>query len=165
MTVIEVPRPDERAPLLALAVSTGLFSPDEAESLLGGVLDGFVDGTLGAGHTVLAIRQEAGAPPVGWTYFAPDAYAAAVWNVWWIGVAAPVQGAGLATALLRHVEGAIGARQARLVVIETSDQSPMARARRFYTREGYLECGRVPDFYADGEAKVIFAKRLQAATG
>jgi hypothetical protein len=33
----------------------------------------------------------------------------------------------------------------------------------FYGRHGYHECGRVPEFYAPGDDKVIFAKRVEAA--
>ena len=38
--------------------------------------------------------------------------------------------------------------------------------RRFYAKRGYAECGRVPDFYAEGDGKVIYAKRmLQPVSG
>ena len=84
-----------------------------------------------------------------------------MWNVWWIGVAPERHGAGVGAALLAHVERRATDRGGRVLVIETSDGPATARARTFYRRAGYDECGRVPDFYASDEAKVIFAKRLR----
>ena len=52
---------------------------------------------------------------------------------------------------------------ARVIVIETSDQPHLARARTFYRKFGYVERGRIPDFYADGDAKVIFSRSLAQA--
>jgi ribosomal protein S18 acetylase RimI-like enzyme len=157
---IATPEPSERSALLALAVETGLFSADEADALLGGVLDAFAAGTLDAEHTVRTIRVHPESPIAGWSYYAPDAFASGVWNVWWIGFAPSAHGSGLARELLHHIESSLVSSGARVVVIETSDQPPLARARRFYAREGYRVCGRVPDFYGNGDGKVIFAKTL-----
>lgn len=150
----------DRAELLALAVETGLFMEDDAEGLLGGVLTGLAAGELPDGHAAVACRATLDGPIVGWTYFAPDPYAAEVWNLWWIGVPPRHHGTGVGEALLAHAEQAARGSGARILIIETSDGAPMARARRFYAKHGYDERGRIPDFYADGEAKVVFSRRL-----
>jgi ribosomal protein S18 acetylase RimI-like enzyme len=150
----------ERSLLLELAVATALFTPDEAEGLLGGVVEGIANQTLPAGHAAVACAPAEGAQPVGWAYFAPDALVEDVWNLWWIGVTPIAQGSGAGDALLRAAEGAAAAAGGRLLIIETNDLEPQARARRFYARNGYAECGHIPDFYRDGEAKVIFCRRI-----
>lgn len=150
----------ERASLLTICTQTGLFTPDDAEALLGHVLDELAGGGLGAGHAAVACRAAPSGPALGWAYFAPDAFADAVWNLWWIGVHPAHHGSGAGRALLDHVERTVAAAQGRVLVIETSDQPPLARARSFYTQAGYRECGRIPDFYAPGDAKVIFARTL-----
>jgi len=66
--------------------------------------------------------------------------------------------------LLGFVEGHVRAAGGRLLVIESSSQPTFDPVRRFYSKRGYVECGRVPDFYADGDGKVIVAKRLAART-
>lgn len=58
------------------------------------------------------------------------------------------------------VEREVRARGGRLLIIETSALPPTARARRFYERRGYAACGRIPDFYGDGDDKVIYAARM-----
>ncbi|HEX9166087.1 MAG TPA: GNAT family N-acetyltransferase [Gemmatimonadales bacterium] len=153
----------ERAALLAVATATGLFTADEAESLLGRILDQLASCGLPAGHAALACREVPGGSPVGWTYFAPDPHAEGVWNVWWLGVDPASHGTGAGWSLLRRAEAQAAADGARLMIIETSSKDSQARARRFYGKEGYAECGRIPDFYGEGDDKVIFARRPRAA--
>jgi ribosomal protein S18 acetylase RimI-like enzyme len=100
---------------------------------------------------------------VGWTYFAPDAYADGVWNVWWLGVEPASHGAGVGALLLRQAEAQAASEGGRLMVVETSAAPSQARARRFYVKEGYSECGCVPDFYGEGDDKVILARRPRPA--
>lgn len=153
----------ERAALLSLAVSTGLFTTTDAEGLLGGILDALATGGLPEGHAAVACRESSDGPTIGWSYYAPDPYADTVWNVWWIGVRPNHHGSGAGQRLLAHIEQTAIAAGARVIVIETSDQAPLARARSFYTKLGYAERGRIPDFYADGDAKVIFSRTLTGA--
>lgn len=162
MTVATV-TPSDRAPLLAIAVATGLFTADEADGLLGGVLDQLASSSLPAGHSALLCRMVPGSAVVGWTYFAPDPHAGGVWNVWWLGVEPASQGAGAGALLLRRAEAQAAAEGGRLMIVETSAKAPQARARRFYAKEGYSECGCVPDFYGEGDDKVIFARRPRSA--
>lgn len=155
--------PDDTAALVALAASTGLFVPQEAEALLGGVLDDFHAGRLGEGHRVDVWSDRHAGPPAAWVYFAPTSHANGVWDLWWIGVAPACQCHGVGGELLRYVELQVLASEGRVLVIETSSRSMFDRTRRFYARHGYAECGVVPDFYADGDGKVIYAKRLPSS--
>ncbi len=150
----------EKQELLDLAVKTGLFSPSDAEGLLGGVLDSLSAQELPEGHAAVACRASTGEKILGWSYFAPDPYAESVLNVWWIGADPLQHSRGVGSALLSHVETEARKAGARVVVIETSDQPPLARARAFYVKRGYTERGRIPDFYAVSDAKVIFSRTL-----
>jgi ribosomal protein S18 acetylase RimI-like enzyme len=161
--IIEPIRVDERESLLRIAVETGLFTSEDAEGLLGSILTALAEGSLPDGHEAVACRTIEGGEAIGWSYFAPDQYADGVCNVWWIGVLPPFHGTGAGRTLLAHVEGKAVERGARVIVIETSDQSLLARARKFYTGLGYVECGRIPDFYTNGEAKVIFSRSFGSA--
>lgn len=152
--------PSQRAALLSLAVETALFAPEDAEALLGGVLDALDADALGEGHAAVCCIDADPAAPLGWAYYAPDAHAPGVWNLWWIGVHPRAHGLGAGEALLRHAERAAAQAGARLLIIETSDQPPTARARAFYLKSGYACCGTIPDFYAPGDAKQIFARRI-----
>ncbi len=163
LTMLRSPLSSETPALVALGVSTGLFQPHEARALLGDTLDAFHAGKLGDGHSVEVWADAVDQGPLGWTYFAPDAHADGVWNLWWIGVAPSQQGRGVGAALLGAIEARVRAGGGRLLVVETSALPALARTRRFYERCGYAVCGQVPDFYADGDGKVIFARRVAAS--
>lgn len=152
--------PADRPDLLAIAVATGLFTPADAEALLGGVLDSRHSGALDSTHTTTVWAPEDDAAPAGWSYAAPDAHADGVWNLWWIGVMPDRQGEGGGVALLHRAEDDARAAGARLLIVETSALEPLARTREFYRRQGYEACGTVPHFYGPGDGKVIFAKPL-----
>ena len=62
--------------------------------------------------------------------------------------------------LLKFVEEYVRSANGRVLIIETSSLPKLERTRRFYAKRGYVLCGQVPDFYADGDDKVIFAKRI-----
>ena len=151
--------PTDRAALVSLAIATGLFRPEEAESLLGGVLDELRAGRLGPGHLV-HVSVDGTGTPTGWVYASADENAEGVWELWWIGVAPDRQGRGVGAELLRFVEAHARDAGGRLLLIATSSLPSLARTRGFYAKRGYESSGRIPDFYGDGDDKVIFAKRL-----
>lgn len=160
--MIRSPHEHESAALVAIGVDTGLFSPAEAELLLAQTLADLHAGRLPDGH-VAAVVVDAADVPLGWAYFAADDKASGVWNLWWIGVAPRAQGGGAGTALLAHVERHVQQQAGRVLVIETSASPALARTRAFYRRRGYRECGTIPDFYAAGDGKVIFARTFAPA--
>jgi ribosomal protein S18 acetylase RimI-like enzyme len=61
---------------------------------------------------------------------------------------------------MQEVERRLTRADARLVLIETSSSEPYAPTRAFYKARGYREVARVPDFYLDGDDRVILARRL-----
>lgn len=154
--------PNESPHLVAVASATGLFKPNEAEALLGGVLEDFHAGRLGEGHQVVVWADDQTGTASGWVYFAPSFKAEGVWDLWWIGVDPAAQGAGVGGRLLELVESRVREAGGRLLIIETSSTAPLEAARHFYAKRGYANCGTIPDFYADGDHKVTYAKRIAA---
>jgi len=155
--------PDETATLIRLADDTGIFHPGEAEALMGGVLDELHSSHLGAGHEAHACLDGSSGLIVGWAYFGPTANANGVWDLWWIGVTPTRQSQGFGSRLLRFVEDRVRSFAGRLLIVETSSLPTRESVRRFYRKHLFTECGTVPDFYAAGDGKVIFAKRIAAA--
>lgn len=150
---------DDVEALVALGASTGLFSPTEAKALLGDVLEAFHNGQLGEGHECVVLTSSTN-EHLGWAYFAPTAQADGVYDLWWIGVEPESQGCGHGATILHHVETRVQEKHGRLLVIETSSLPLMEGAWAFYKKHGYEQCGRIPDFYARGDDKIIFVKSL-----
>jgi ribosomal protein S18 acetylase RimI-like enzyme len=82
------------------------------------------------------------------------------YDLYWIAVHPEHQGEGGGSRLLDEVERRLNEREARLLVVETSARSDYESTRRFYERRGYGEHARIGDFYAVGDDRVIYAKRL-----
>jgi len=158
--MIRPTNPDDTPALVALAVSTGLFLPNEADALLRDVLDELHAGRLGEDHLASVWVDGPAGPPAGWVYFSRNAMANQIWDLWWIGVDPVRHGQGIGAELLRFVEAHVHSAGGRVLLIETSSLPKLERTRMFYAKRGYTACGQVPDFYADGDDKVIFAKRI-----
>jgi ribosomal protein S18 acetylase RimI-like enzyme len=86
------------------------------------------------------------------------------YDLYWIAVHPACQGTGGGTLLLEEVERRLRQREARLLIVETSSREEYAPTRRFYLSRGYEEAARLADYYAPGDARVIFAKRLGPAS-
>lgn len=148
--------------ILALAVNTRMFLPEEVEPLQQ-EFDGFHAGQSGEGYGLEVWTDHKDGPPVGVTYFGPNRLSERAWDLWMIAVAPNRQGQGIGSRLIQATEARVSAGGGQLLIIETSSESRFDATHAFYIRHGYAEVGRIPDFYADGESKVIFSKRLTRA--
>ena len=158
--MIRPAEPSDTPDLVALAVATGLFQPDEADLLLRGVLDALHADSLGDDHVAQVWADDQTGRPEAWVYFSRNPMTNQTWDLWWIGVRPERHGEGIGDELLKFVEDHVRSANGRILIIETSSLPKLERTRRFYARRGYVQCGQVPDFYADGDDKVIFAKRM-----
>jgi ribosomal protein S18 acetylase RimI-like enzyme len=81
------------------------------------------------------------------------------WDLYWIAVHPDVQGSGAGSRLLQEVEHRL--RGQRLLLVETSSRTDYAATRSFYERRGYAATTVNEDYYAAGDDRVVYAKRLQ----
>lgn len=144
--------------ILALTEGTGFFKPLEVEALEGVLDDYFTTARDDYDHRCF-IWEEA-ARVLGFAYHAPEEMTDRTWCLWWIAVAADQQGRGLGAKLLAYAEEDIRALGGRLLVVETSDTSHYEPTRQFYLKRGYKAVSVVPDYYADGDGRAFFVRRL-----
>jgi ribosomal protein S18 acetylase RimI-like enzyme len=97
---------------------------------------------------------------IGYACWGPTPDTDRTFDLYWIAVDPGVQGSGSGTILLREVERRLAGQSARLLVVETSSRSDYESARAFYLRRGYAEAGRVREFYAPSDDRIIFTKRF-----
>jgi ribosomal protein S18 acetylase RimI-like enzyme len=149
--------PQHRARLHQILCATGVFRDDEITVALE-VMDACFavpDGDYAA----LGAFTRSG-ELVGYVCYGPTPCTLGTWDLYWIAVHPQAQGMGVGTRLLEEVDRRLALRDARLVVIETSSLPRYAPTRAFYQQRGYQVVARVPDFYAQGDDRVIFAKRI-----
>jgi ribosomal protein S18 acetylase RimI-like enzyme len=146
--------PSDTPALLALAIAAGLFPPHEVD-FLREILD-----NCPTDHQVEVWSDDPSGTPVGVVYFGPNPISDRAWDLWMIAVAPERQGQGIGSELLQFTETRVRAGGGKLLIIETSSQSKYDATRAFYRQHGYAEVGCIPDFYADGQSKVIYVKRI-----
>jgi GNAT superfamily N-acetyltransferase len=96
----------------------------------------------------------------GYTCFGPIPATRSSFDLYWIAVDPKIQGNGLGGKLLRASEGIARDQGATRMYIDTSGREQYAPTRAFYERMGYHQAACLADFYAPGDARVIFARLL-----
>jgi ribosomal protein S18 acetylase RimI-like enzyme len=152
--------PADTTALVPLAAATGVFKPHEIDALQE-VLDDYHEVNNTYGHR--AVVWEEDRQPLGFVYYAPTAMTDRTWELWWIAVAPDRQGAGLGGRLLAFVEDEVRRAGGRLLFIETSSTPAYHPTRGFYLKHGYAVAATLSDFYADGDDKVVYSKRMTVA--
>jgi ribosomal protein S18 acetylase RimI-like enzyme len=148
--------PTDTPAIVALACSSGVSKPDEADAIRGMLDEYHATNTTGGQMHVWAVDGTL----AGVVYFAPRPFADRVWELLMIAVDAPRHRQGIGSKMLSEVEAAVRAADGRLLLIETSSTSSFERTRQFYRKHGYDEVAHIPDYFTDGDGKASFVKRL-----
>jgi len=122
------------------------------------VIDSYLHDPHGSGYHIFIAEDESAV--VGYICYGPTPLTEDTWDIYWIAVSAEKQGRGIGGALMAHAEDKIRKAQGRLILIETSSKLEYENTRRFHLSHGYEVAGRIPDFYAPGDDKLILQKRL-----
>jgi ribosomal protein S18 acetylase RimI-like enzyme len=150
------------AALEALLIDTGVFRDDEIEVAME-VLEEYLDSPGADYHAVGAFTGHG--VIVGYALYGPTPCTVGTYDLYWIAVAPAAQNTGVGRLLLREVEKRLMHEGARLLIIETSSQPMYEPTRTFYERNGYHVVARVPDYYTDGDDRLIFVRHFKAQAG
>ena len=96
----------------------------------------------------------------GVAYVEPERMTEGTYNLLFIAVHPRKQKRGRGAELIRYVERQIAERGGRLLIVETMGTTDFSHVRRLYARLGFVEEGRIRDFYADGYDKVVYWKTV-----
>ncbi len=81
-------------------------------------------------------------------------------DLYWIVVAPERHGQGVGVQLMNRVDNEAKLLGGMRIYADTSSGKEYARARRFYQAAGFHEAARLPDFYRQGEDKLIYCREL-----
>ena len=160
---VRVPEATAREALLQLLRETGQFGEEEI-SVAAELFDlGSGDAPRDPSYRWLGIFADDRL--VGAACFGETPGTDRTFDLYWIAVDSRRQGSGLGTRLLRAVERSATESGGRMLVAETSSRTEYVAARSFYDARGYSEAARIRDFFAPGDDRVTFTRRLGEISG
>ncbi|MEZ6037344.1 MAG: GNAT family N-acetyltransferase [Planctomycetota bacterium] len=155
------PNSADPAQVEAMVAASGFFNPDEVR-IARELVEERLQRGLASGYRFLFADDAAG-ELVGYSCYGPVDGTARSWDLFWIAVAPSRQRHGLGRALLSATEAAIAGLGGGLVWVETGGKALYEPTRRFYERCGYTRQAELRDFYAPGDAKVIYLREVPAS--
>lgn len=150
----------DAAAVRELVADTGFFSLSEQQLAVELVEETLARGKDSGYEFVFADRPGQPGRLSGYTCFGPIPATLASYDLYWIAVSPGDQHKGFGRELLQETERLARQQNGRRMFVDTSGREQYEPTRRFYERMGYRIEARLGDFYAPGDAKVIFAKDL-----
>jgi len=147
----------DRSSVIDIVKATNFFRPVEVDI----ACEVFDDAAMNKpGCTYQSYVAEIDGQVVGWICFGATPCTLGTFDVYWIAVDPDRQRHRVGSTLLEFAEVSINTQQGRIIVIETSGSEKYLPTRNFYERNGYTLAAEVKEFYAPGDDKWIFLKKL-----
>jgi ribosomal protein S18 acetylase RimI-like enzyme len=134
------------------------FKPAEVD-VAEEVIDSYLGDSILSGYHIFV--AEVSSSIAGYICYGPTPLTEGTWDIYWMAVAPDKQNQGIGKALLNFSEVNIKETKGRLSIIETSSTPEYEATRRFHQSQGYEIICRIADFYAPGDDKLVFQKRLR----
>jgi ribosomal protein S18 acetylase RimI-like enzyme len=151
------PRLADRERVREIVETTGFFSEEECRVAVELLDDRLANGP--ASDFAFLFAEQDGRV-VGYSCYGRIALTRASYDLYWIAVDPAAQGLGVGRELLDESERRVAAEGGERVYVETSSRAQYLPTRAFYERCGYRIAATLEDFYAPGDGKVIFVKRV-----
>ena len=140
-----------------LTEATGYFTAMETAVAAELVTERLSKGPESGYHFVFA---EIEGKLAGYTCYGPVPLTASSYDLYWIVVAAELQDRGLGRTLLNATERLARRAGGTRLYADTSGRAQYESTRAFYEGVGFRQEALLEDFYAPGDAKVIYSKPL-----
>ena len=153
------PTPEDADAVERLVAATGFFSDEECRVAVELVEEALAKGRASGYEFVFADAPD-GRSLLGYAYYGPIPATQSSCDLYWIAVSPAQQGKGLGRELAREAERRAHEAGMTHMYVDTSGRAQYATTRAFYERLGYTKTAVLADFYAPGDAKVIYSKEL-----
>jgi ribosomal protein S18 acetylase RimI-like enzyme len=141
-----------------ILVGSQTFTDEEVAVALGVIDDAERCPEL-ADYTIFCAQNDHG-DVVGYICYGPIPMTDRCYDLYWICVDRGCKKTGIGTSLIGRMESDLEKNAARHIYIDTSSTPPYDDARSFYERHGYHVVSVSPDFYREGDDKIVYFKKL-----
>lgn len=149
--------PSDPETIRRIVESTGFFNDEEIDVAVELADERLAKGDASGYYFVFAEREGG---TVGYACYGPIPGTRSSFDLYWIAVSSDRRGMGLGRMLMERAEAAIRGMGGTRVYIDTSSREQYAPTRGFYESCGYAVEAALTDFYAPGDSKVIYMKKL-----
>lgn len=150
-------RPSDRARVAEITAATDMFHPPEVAVAIELVDDGL---TKGKGSDYLFLFIDEGEATLGYAIYGFNSMTKSGWDLYWIAVDPECHGTGVGRLLLNEVESRARGGGCTHLWVDTAGRDNYKPTRAFYLAMGYKIAAEMHDFYAPGDAKIVFVKAL-----
>jgi ribosomal protein S18 acetylase RimI-like enzyme len=151
------PLPEDCTSIRMLLARTGFFSEAEINTGVELVEEKLIQGDRSSYRFIFA---EAEKKLLGYTCYGLIPLTHASYDLYWIAVDPDCQGNGIGKVLLSKTEESIRESGGMRVYADTSSRKQYYPTRKFYLSCGYRKAANLPDFYTQGDGKIVFVKGL-----
>lgn len=148
----------DKPAIMQILQATPEFKPAEI-AVAEEVCDSYLCDPSASGYHIFV--AEVNSSVVGYICYGPTPLTEGTWDIYWIVIAREERDRGVGKTLLAFAESKMREAKGRLALIETSSQPEYEGTRQFYHSKGYELVCRIADFYAPGDDKLVFQKRLR----
>ena len=97
---------------------------------------------------------------MGYICYGPVPMTQGTFDLYWIAVDPGSQREGVGSKLIDFLDGMVKEAEGRMILADTSTVPQYEKTRSFYLKKGFQEVARIPDYYAPGNDRVSFCKRI-----
>jgi GNAT superfamily N-acetyltransferase len=159
MTKIRQIEAKDRETVRCLIDGTGAFKPYEVD-----VAMELVDVALARpdqdDYHPFVLEEEDGTV-AAYACFGKNAMTKSTFDLYWLATRADRMGKGYGRKIVSFVEEEVKRLGGRLLVIETSSKESYGTTREFYIKIGCTLAAQLPDYYDEGDDKLIYLKRIR----
>ncbi len=158
LTFREEPSRDDPEKVRAIVEATGFFSDEEVGISVELLLERLSRGVESGYYFLFA--EDGKENLVGYTCYGPVTGTESSFDLYWIVVDNDFQGYGTGKLLDSKTEELVKKMGGTRIYAETSSREQYEPTREFYRKAGYHEEAFLEDFYAPGDGKIIFTKKV-----
>jgi len=151
--------PKDREAIRSLVEGTGAFQRHEVDVAMELVEIALTQPGQDDYHPFVLVEEDG--TVAAYACFGKNEMTAATFDLYWLATRADRMGKGYGRRIVSLVEEEIRRRGGRLLAIETSSKESYASTQAFYEKIGCTLAARLPDYYDEGDDKLIYLKPLR----